>query len=89
MLLLDEATANLDQESEAGVLRQLFASHADATVVMITHKPQLLELVDRLIVVLGGRIVLDGKTDQVLSQLRRQAANPSGPPVDKVADQRD
>ena len=32
---------------------------------------------------------VDGKTDQVLSQLRRQASNPSGPPVDKVADQRD
>lgn len=88
VLLLDEATANLDQESEAGVLRQLFATHAAASIVMITHKPQLLELVDRLIVVLGGRIVLDGKTDQVLSQLRRQTQNPAGPPVDTVADQR-
>jgi ATP-binding cassette subfamily C protein LapB len=88
VLLLDEATANLDQESEAGVLRQLFATHAAASIVMITHKPQLLELVDRLIVVLGGRIVLDGKTDQVLSQLRRQTQHPAGPPVDTVADQR-
>lgn len=86
-LLLDEATANLDQESEGAVLRQLFARHARAGIVMVTHKPQLLELVDRLIVVLGGRIVLDGKTQDVLSQLRRQAQRPAGPSVDKVADQ--
>jgi ATP-binding cassette subfamily C protein LapB len=86
VLLLDEATANLDQESEAAVLRQIFTNHAKSTIVMITHKPQLLQLVDRLIVVLGGRIVLDGKTEDVLSQLRPRQQRPSTSPIEKIED---
>ena len=85
-LFLDEATANLDQESEALVLRHLLAAHARAGIIMVTHKPQLLGLVDRLIVVLGGKIVLDGKTEDILSQLRRKPA-PSDQNMDQVSDQ--
>ena len=85
-LFLDEATASLDQESEALVLRHLLTAHARAGVIMVTHKPQLLGLVDRLIVVLGGKIVLDGKTEDILSQLRRKPA-PSDPNMDQVSDQ--
>ncbi len=85
-LFLDEATANLDQESEALTLRHLFAVHAKSAIVMVTHKPQLLGLVDRLIVVLGGRIVLDGKTADVLEKLRPKPAG-SANQADQVADQ--
>lgn len=85
-LFLDEATANLDQETEALTLRQLFAVHAKSAIVMVTHKPQLLGLVDRLIVVLGGRVVLDGKTTEVLDKLRPQPAG-AGPQADQVSDQ--
>jgi ATP-binding cassette subfamily C protein LapB len=69
-LFLDEATANLDPETEANVLRKLFAQHARSAIVMVTHKSQLLRLVDRLIVMMDGRIVLDGKTEDVLERLR-------------------
>lgn len=84
-VFLDEATANLDQESEANALRQLFSTHAGSAIVMVTHKPQLLGLVDRLIVVLDGRIVMDGKTAEVLDALRRRPANPDQP-ADQVSD---
>ena len=73
-LFLDEATANLDQETEAKVLRELFTKHKDAAIIMVTHKPQLLGLFDRLIVMLNGQIVLDGKTAEVLDKLRPQPA---------------
>lgn len=76
-LFLDEATANLDQESEAKVLLQLFARHKDAAIVMVTHKPQLLKLVDRLIVMLNGQVVLDGKTQEVLDKLNSRPAGPA------------
>lgn len=85
MIVLDEPTANLDPETEVRVLQRIFAQFADRTVVMVTHKPQLLSHVERVIVVIDGRIVLDGKTADVLNQLRRKQ---QAPPTERVvADQ--
>lgn len=71
--LLDEPTANLDQASEARVLdavrRRLTP---DRTLVLVTHRMQLLTLVDRVIVMSGGRIVRDGPVGDVLEALRDQ-----------------
>lgn len=79
LLLLDEPTAHLDPESEVRAVQQIFTHFAGKTVVMVTHKPQLLGFVDRVLVVLAGRIVLDGPRDEVLGQLRRKpAAAPQG-----------
>jgi ATP-binding cassette subfamily C protein LapB len=76
ILLLDEPTANLDPESEARAVQQVFSHFADKAVVLVTHKPQLLAHVDRLLVVIGGRVVLDGKTADVLSRLRPKGQGP-------------
>lgn len=46
-LFLDEATANLDPDTEAEILRQLRA--LDATIVFVTHRPAPLEIADRVI----------------------------------------
>lgn len=74
ILLLDEPTANLDPESELRALQQIFGHFAGKTVVMVTHKPQLLSFVDRVLVVIDGRLALDGKTADVLNQLRPKPA---------------
>ncbi|HEY6642739.1 ATP-binding cassette domain-containing protein [Povalibacter sp.] len=72
--LLDEPTAALDQDSEKRVLTAIENSAgADGAVLLVTHKMSLLQLVHRVMVVAGGRIVLDGPTAQVLEQLRRAA----------------
>ena len=76
LLLLDEPTAHLDPETEARSVAQIFTRFADKAIVMVTHKPQLLAHVDRVLVVIGGKIVLDGKTADVLNQLR-----PKGQPT--------
>lgn len=70
--LLDEPTATMDDEQEKRCL-QLLAQEAQAgkTMVMVTHKPSLLPLATRIIVVLGNRIVLDGPRDAVLQQLQK------------------
>lgn len=69
--LLDEPTAALDQESEEQALRAVAANLAkDDTLVLVTHKLQLLNLVQRVIVVINGQIVLDGPTAEVLQKLR-------------------
>ena len=72
--LLDEPTAALDRDSEKRVLAALDrCAAADSTVVMVTHKMSLLKLVRRVIVIAGGKIVMDGPTAQVVEQLHRTA----------------
>lgn len=76
LLLLDEPTANLDQESEARILAAILeAIGPDCTLVFVTHKLQLVSLVNRLIVVTNGQISLDGPTHSVLERLRPKPEN--------------
>ncbi len=70
--LLDEPTSNLDAESEARILKALGSEvPKGATVLIVSHKPQLLKFVDRILVIKDGVVVLDGPKDDVLSQLSR------------------
>lgn len=76
LLLLDEPTANLDQESEARIIAAILeAIGPDCTLVFVTHKLQLVSLVNRLIVVTNGQISLDGPTHSVLERLRPKQEN--------------
>jgi len=75
--LLDEPTANLDQASEVRVLNAVRARlKPGRTLVVVTHRMQLLSLVDRVVVMSGGRIVSDGPVAEVLESLREQARLP-------------
>lgn len=69
--LLDEPTASMDDEQEKRCM-QVLAQEANAgkTIVFVTHKPSLLPLVNRIVVVVGSRIVLDGPRDSILKKLR-------------------
>lgn len=60
ILLLDEPTASMDMQTEAQVIRRLREETKDRTVVIITHRVSLLDLVDRVIVIDDGQVVLDG-----------------------------
>lgn len=70
ILLMDEPTSSMDAQSENAFLRQLDRASGGRTLVMVTHRPAVLELVRRIVVVDGGRVVLDGPRDQVLAALR-------------------
>lgn len=73
--LLDEPTANLDQGTEAIVLDALAARvGAASSFVLVTHKMSLLSLVERVIVLVNGRIGLDGPTGEVLARLKAASA---------------
>lgn len=75
MLLLDEPTSNLDVQSEARVLQALQAKlRPEDTLVLVTHKLQLLNMVQRVIFLANGRIVLDGPTQEVIARLTQQPA---------------
>lgn len=71
--LLDEPTASMDGVTENVVLaalRDALADHPQSTLCVVTHKPKLLNLVDRVIVMSRGKIVLDGPRDDVMKKLQ-------------------
>ena len=79
LILLDEPTANLDQETEARVLQSIFQlMSSDCSLVLVTHKVQLVGLVQRLMLIGNGQILIDGPTHAVLEKLRAPAAQVTG-----------
>ena len=84
MLLMDEPTSSMDAQSEMAFLRQLRDAAGNCTLVVVTHRPAVLELVTRIVVVDNGRVVLDGPRDQVLAALsgvKPTAAAAAGAPA--------
>ncbi|NVO06645.1 MAG: type I secretion system permease/ATPase [Rhodoferax sp.] len=71
ILLLDEPTSSMDYSSEEDIKRRITEFAKDKTVVLISHRTALLDLVDRIIVMDGGRIVADGPKEQVVTALRQ------------------
>jgi ATP-binding cassette subfamily C protein LapB len=76
--LLDEPTSGLDPNTEKAVLSSLsqwcakpFADGRKRTIVIVTHRPQVLDIVERVIVVDAGRIIVDGPKEIVMQQLAK------------------
>jgi ATP-binding cassette subfamily C protein LapB len=69
ILLMDEPTSSMDAQSELAFLRQLKGAIGECTLVVVTHRPAVLELVDRIVVIDAGRVVMDGPRAQVLAAL--------------------
>lgn len=69
VLILDEPTSNMDSQTELTIKARMAQVMEHKTVVLITHRPSLLDLVDRLIVMEEGRIVADGPRLEVLKEL--------------------
>jgi len=70
MLLLDEPTSAMDYSSEAAITQRLMAFADNKTVVLVTHRTSLLTLVDRVIVIDGGKVVADGPRDRIMEALQ-------------------
>ena len=71
ILLLDEPTASMDHTSEERVRQNLESVSKGKTLLVVTHRTALLELVDRIIVLDTGRVVADGPRDSVLKALQQ------------------
>ena len=61
----------MDHSSEEEIKRQLSRFAVGKTMIVVTHRTSLLELVDRIIVVDGGKVVADGPKHQVVEALRQ------------------
>jgi len=71
IVLLDEPSSHMDNQSEARLKERLRTAALGKTMLLITHRTAMLTLVDRLIVIDRGRIVADGPKVQVVEALRQ------------------
>ncbi|CAM3771809.1 type I secretion system permease/ATPase [Vibrio aquimaris] len=71
VLLMDEPTSAMDNRSEMHIKQQLAQLKASETLVLITHKTSMLDVVDRIIVMEKGTIITDGPKAEVLNNLRQ------------------
>nr|WP_242479250.1 type I secretion system permease/ATPase [Lamprobacter modestohalophilus] len=75
LVVLDEPNSNLDDHGEAALVAALsHLKRSQATVMVITHRPNLLHHVDRIMVLREGLIQMFGPRDQVLAEFARPAA---------------
>jgi len=85
LIVLDEPNSNLDQDGEAALATTLAdLKRAGRTVVVITHRKNILNLADKILLIGEGQIAMYGARDKVLAALtqaaEQQAANaPRGP----------
>ena len=75
VLVLDEPTSNMDNKTELLLRDNLSKVLVNRTLILITHRASLLEMVDRLIVIDNGTVVADGPKTSVLEALKRGQLN--------------
>jgi len=78
-VFMDEPTANMDQDTEAQVIKVLGQWLKDRTLLISTHRPQLLQLVDRIAVMQKGKIVVEGPRDEIFQKLSKGPSKPPAP----------
>ncbi len=66
--IFDEPTNSLDGDSENRLMQTIQEKYNDSTLIISTHKSGLLNLINRVIIVVNGSIVADGPKEQVLNQ---------------------
>ncbi len=80
MLILDEPNANLDELGEAALANAVKELKAQGkTVVVISHRGGIVAVADRLVVMKGGQIQMDGSKAQVLAAMAANTAKASKP----------
>ena len=74
IVLMDEPSSAMDAQTEGGLIQRLQEELKGRTLILITHRPPLLQLVQRIILMDHGKIVSDGPRDSVLKQIMRPKA---------------
>ena len=68
IVILDEATANVDPENEDRLQKAIEALTRDKTIIMIAHRLKTVRHADRILVIDHGRIVQQGKHEELIAQ---------------------
>lgn len=77
LLVLDEPNASLDVEGEENLIKTLLAEkEAKKTIILISHKPSVLQIADKVLILKEGKIELFGTREEVVQRIRSaQKAN--------------
>ena len=70
VILLDEPTSAMDLTTEKKVISNLRDHFSNQTLILVTHRMSLLQLVDRVIALDKGKISVDGSKESILKKLR-------------------
>lgn len=74
-IVLDEPNANLDDAGDLALVRAIeYLRGLGKTVVVISHRPNIINIADLLLIMKEGRIIHFGQRDDVLSEIRSGAA---------------
>jgi len=74
VILLDEPTSAMDLTSERAIIRNLKSYFNKQTLVVVTHRMSLLQLVDRVIAVDDGKVTVDGTRESILKKLQDKSS---------------
>ena len=78
ILLLDEATSAMDSQMETTFLQSLQQNDIDQTILVVTHKPNVMSICDRVMLVDSGKIAWDGTLDDYKALVAEQQAKLAG-----------
>lgn len=80
LLVLDEPNSNLDQAGEGELIRTLSGLKADraCTCILVTHKPEILQVVDKVMVLRQGQLAMFGPKNEVFQKLAQQQKDQGG-----------
>ena len=74
LVVLDEPSSNLDEEGEAALLKAIGdVKKNGATVILVSHRPNIMPAIDQILVLTNGVIRMYGTRDEVLGRLARPA----------------
>jgi len=82
IVVLDEPNANLDDQGDVALAQAVLSMKArKATVVLITHRPNILSLVDKIMVLREGLVEMFAPRDEVLAKFARPGQVPAPAPA--------
>ena len=76
--LFDEPTSAMDIEMENLVMKNLISHLSDQTMILVTHKPNLVNICDRVVILDRGRIAADLTKDAYFEALKKKAQQNAG-----------
>ncbi len=86
LVVLDEPNSNLDEQGEAALEKALLQlKQKQSTVLIVTHRNNVLSKVDKLLILNDGLLAVYGPKDQVIAHLQQQAQQQTTVPAAQPA----
>lgn len=74
ILIFDEPSSAMDAQTETALIQRLSLELAKRTFIVITHRPPMLQLVQRIILLEKGKVIADGPRDAILAKISAPSA---------------